>query len=162
MLVGVGLVLLALLLQSAVVGRLPLPGGLPDLLLVVVAAIALAGGPRVGLGVGFAGGLLADLSADHQLGRLALAYALAGLVAGRGHDTERSAPVAFATVAAAAAVAIVVFAATGALVGDPRTSPYAVGMSLLTSLPYDVLLTPLVVPVVGLLLRPGDSGLVHR
>ena len=63
--------------------RLPLPGAAPDLLLVLVVALRARRGSRCpGLLTGFVAGLLADLGADHELGRLALAYAVVGYLAG--------------------------------------------------------------------------------
>ena len=47
-----------------------------DLLLVLVVAFALVEGPRSGTLTGFAAGLLADLGADHELGRTALGEVL--------------------------------------------------------------------------------------
>lgn len=160
---GLVVLLSALLIQLSVIGRLPLPGGPPDLLLVVVAAIALAEGPASGLATGFSAGLLADLSADHALGRLALAYALAGYVAGLfSSDLDRSAVTSFAAVAAAATVGILVFAVSGAVVGDPRTTLATLGRSLASSLPYDVALTPFVVPAMALAVRRLDPDPERR
>ena len=85
-LLSVATVLTALLLQSTVLSRLPLPGGAPDLLLVLVVAYALAEGPLSGTVTGFCAGLLADLTSDHELGRTALVLALVGYVAGLVHD----------------------------------------------------------------------------
>lgn len=155
LLLGVASVVTALLLQLTVLGRLPLPGAAPDLVVVVVVAFALAEGPMSGLVTGWAAGLLADGLADHQMGRLALAYALAGYVSGMLKDeTERSTLQPFGAVAAGAAVAVGAFAVVGVLLGDPRVSLYAVVRTLFSSVPYDVVLTPFVVPLV--------AGLVHR
>src|SRR4051794_11596820 len=116
-------VLTLLPLQYSVVGRLPLPGVAPDLLLIAIAASALARGPEVGLVFGFAAGLVADLAppADHTVGRLALAYALAGYVAGLlADEAERSAFAPIAVVALAGVVAFTLYAGVGALLGDAR------------------------------------------
>src|SRR5204863_7645532 len=50
-----------LLLQATVVNRLPLPEGWPDLVVLVVIALALVGGPAYGAVVGFSAGLAADV-----------------------------------------------------------------------------------------------------
>lgn len=151
------LVLVAVVLQDAVVARLPLPGSPPDLVLVVVAAIGLLEGPRTGMVVGFAAGLLADLSADHELGRLAVAYVLAGLVAGLLQD-DVGGPVVVPLLAGggAALVAVLAFAAEGVLLGDERVTGGAVWRSLVSTVPYCAALTPFVVPPVGALLRRVD------
>jgi rod shape-determining protein MreD len=148
------LVVTALLLQVTVVSRLPLPGHPPDLVLVVVLAYALAEGERAGLVVGFAGGLLADLQTDHELGRLALAYLLVGYVAGQLHDdSERSTLLPFAAVAAGALGALGIYFLEGFGLGDPRTDLSALGLGPLAAVAYDVVLTPFVVPAVVVLLR---------
>lgn len=160
LLLSVATVLTALLAQSAVLTRLPLPGGAPDLLLVLVVAYALAEGPLSGTVTGFCAGLLADLTADHELGRTALVLALVGYVAGLVHDDptyggsgERSTLLPFAVVGLAAAGAVTVFAAEGLLLGDPRITASAWLTALLATTAYCVLLTPFVVPVVGALVR---------
>jgi rod shape-determining protein MreD len=156
-------VLTALLMQTTVVTQLPLPGAAPDLLIVLVVAYALTEGPLSGLTTGFIAGLLADLSADHELGRLALAYALVGYVTGLlEDDTERSTLLPFAAVALGAVTGLFVFAAEGALLGDPRVTFGAVGRSLVSSVPYDVVLTPFVVPVVALLVRRVEFDPLRR
>jgi rod shape-determining protein MreD len=148
-------VLTALLVQDTVVTKLPLPGAAPDLLLVLVVAYALVEGPLSGMTTGFVAGLLADSLADHQLGRLALVYAVVGCATGYiEDDTERSILLPFAAVAAGAAGGVLLFAGEGMLLGDLRVTLHAVGRSLVSSVPYAVVLTPFVVPVL--------SGLVRR
>lgn len=144
----------ALLLQTTVLARLPLPGGPPDLLLVVVVAFALAEGPRSGTLTGFVAGLLADLGSDHELGRLALVYALGGYAAGLLHDDRpRSVLLPFVTVAVAAAGAVGGYALEGLLLSDPRITGATFWPSLAGTVTYSVLLTPVVVPVVRGLVR---------
>jgi rod shape-determining protein MreD len=159
-LLSVVTVVTALLVQSTVLSRLPLPGGAPDLLLVLVVAYALAEGPRSGTLTGFGAGLLADLTSDHELGRTALVLALVGYVAGLVHDDpayggsgERSTLLPFAVVGLAAAGAVSVYAVEGLLLGDPRITGSAWLTALLGTTAYCVLLTPFVVPVVGALVR---------
>src|SRR5690349_9796647 len=119
-LLGAVTVLTALLLQVTVIGRLPLPGAAPDLVLVLVVAFALAEGPLSGLVTGWFAGLLADALAAHELGRLALAYGLAGYVTGLLKDeTDRSTLQPFAAVAMGAVVALSAFVGVGILLGDP-------------------------------------------
>ena len=163
LLLGAVTVLTALLLQTTVIARLPLPGSVPDLLLVLVLAYALVEGPLSGLVTGFLAGLCADLVADHQLGRLALAYAVVGYAVGLlEEDNERSVLVPFLAVGAGAAGALLVFAGEGVLLGDARVTFSAVLRGLLSSVPYDVVLTPFVVPLIGALVRRVDLDPLRR
>lgn len=163
LLVGATVVGTALLLQGTVLARLPLPGGVPDLLLVCVVAFALAEGPRSGTVTGFVTGLLADLGADHEVGRLALVYALAGYLAGLLEDDRPRSPLTPPLVVAVAlAGAVCTYALEGLLLGDPRTPGDAFWANLAGAVTYSVLLTPLVVPVVGALVRRPDRDPFRR
>lgn len=169
LLLGVATVVPAVLLQTTVLARLPLPGGAPDLLLVLVVAFALAEGPLSGTVTGFAAGLLADLGADHELGRTALVLALVGYVAGLVHDDpsyggsgERSTLLPFVVVGLSAAAAVTVFAIEGVLLSDPRVTGSAYLRALAGTVPYCVLLTPFVLPVIGALVRRLDQDPLHR
>jgi rod shape-determining protein MreD len=148
------LVVTAVVLQTGVVARLPLPGSPADLVLVLVAAVGLLEGPRTGMLTGFAAGLLADLSADHELGRLALAYVLVGFLAGLLQD-DVGGPVVvpLVTGGVAAAVAVLAVAGLGVLLGDPRVTGGALWRSMASTVPYCAALTPVVVPPVAALLR---------
>ena len=160
---GAAVVLLALLVQTVLLSRLPLPGAVPDLLLVVVVAFALALGSRAGAVTGMGAGLLADLGSDHELGRLALAYVLAGHVAGlvrRG--PKRSALLAPLGVAGCAVLAVSAYASEAVLLGDPRATLSAWAGGTAATVTYCVVLTPVVVPVVGLLVRRLDPDQPHR
>jgi rod shape-determining protein MreD len=162
-LLGAATVLTALLLQDTVVSALPLPGAAPDLLLVLVVAYALVEGPLSGMTTGFIAGVLADSLADHALGRLALVYAVVGYGTGFiEDDTERSTLVPFLGVAAGATAGVLLFAAEGMLLSDPRVTVHAVGRSLVSSVPYSVVLTPFVVPVLNLLVRRMEPDPIRR
>jgi rod shape-determining protein MreD len=163
-LLAAAVIVTALVLQASVVNPLPLPGGHPDLVLVCVVALAVVAGPTYGTLVGFAAGLGADVlpPADHAVGRLALAFALVGYVAGLVEDVEeRSVLTTVAFVAVASAAAVGVFALVGALVGDPRVRPSAVGHSLAATVLYDVVLAPFVVPLVSGAARRAEPAGVH-
>lgn len=161
LLLGAVTVVTALLLQTTVLARLPLPGGVPDLLLVLVVGMALVDGPRSGLLTGFATGLLADLGADHELGRTALVYAFVGYVAGLlQQDRPRSVLLPIGAVAAAAAGAVTLYAVEGLLLGDPRIGWSSYRPALLGTTAYSVLLAPLVVPLVAALVRRLDPEVV--
>jgi rod shape-determining protein MreD len=151
------LVVLAVVLQVTVLNRLPLPGAAPDLVLVVVVAVGLLQGPRTGMLVGFAAGLLGDLSGDAELGRTALVLVLVGFLAGLLEDEADVSPLVPAVAAGAlAAVAVLVHAAGGVLLSDPRTTGGALWRSLVSLVPYCAVLATVVLPLVGVLLRRDD------
>lgn len=139
----------ALVLQVSVANRLPLPGSVaPDLMLLVVVALALVYGPMVGLVTGFCAGLAADIvpPADHTIGRYALVYCFVGYICGLGSDEMDRSPVwPFVAVAAGALGGTVLYAGVGMMLSDPRASwPIVVRMVPLQVL-YDVLASPFVV-----------------
>jgi rod shape-determining protein MreD len=151
-LLAVVVVLTSLLIQVTVLNRLPLPIGRPDLLVVVVIAFALVGGPQRGAVIGFATGLAADLipPTDHLAGRLAFAYTVVGYFAGLLEDIEeRSVFTTILVVAVGAAVAVLVYAGLGTLVADPHVSVHATAQGLLATVVYDVVLAPFVVPFIS-------------
>ena len=139
-------VVAAVVLQAAVLARTPLPGGQPNLVLVLVVAIGLAAGPSAGLATGFAAGLLTDLLSDHPIGVLALCFALAGFLAGLLEaDVGRSVLVPVVVVAVASAA--VYLAYLGVLGLLDRSSADGAG-GVLGTVAYDVVLAPFVVPLV--------------
>lgn len=151
-LLPVVVVVTALLLQVDAVNRLRLPGGHPDLLLVALVSLALVGGPSYGAVVGFFAGLTADVMppADHTIGRLAFVYAIVGYLAGLLEDAEeRSVLAAVGIVAAGSAVAVLLFAGVGSLLGDPRIGWSSVAHVLVATAIYDVVLAPFIVPLVS-------------
>lgn len=164
LLLGAATLVTALLVQPTVLARLPLPGGgVPDLLLVLVVGFALVEGSLSGAVTGFVGGLLADLGADHELGRTALVYALVGYFVGLLQDDRPRSPLLpVLAVAAGAAGAVSTYALEGLLLGDPRITGAAFWPSLTGTVTYSVLLTPLVVPVVGALVRRLDPDPFRR
>lgn len=162
-LLGALVLAVGLVAQSAVLSRIPLPGGAPDLLLVLVVAFALAEGQRSGAVTGFVTGLLADLGADHELGRTALVYALVGYVAGLARTEARpSLLVPLVVVGAAAAAGVTVFAVEGLLLADPRITAATYRQSIIGTVPYCLILTLLVVPAVGILVRRLDLDPLRR
>jgi rod shape-determining protein MreD len=151
-LLAVVAILTALLLQVAVVNRLRLPGGHPDLVLLVLVSLALVGGPAYGAVAGFAAGFAADIlpPADHTIGRLAFVYALVGYGAGLLEDAEeRSVFAPVAVVAVGSAASVIIFAGVGALLGDARIVSSTVTQALAAAVIYDVVLAPFVVPLVS-------------
>ena len=163
LLLGLASVVTAVLLQVTVIGRLPLPGAAPDLLLVLVVGFALAEGPMAGMTTGFATGLLADALSAHELGRLALAYAVVGYLTGMLQDeTDRSTLQPFGAVLLGAVAFLVTYTGEGVLLGDPRLTGHSVVRAALSSVPYDVVLTPFVVPLVTGLVRRLDVDPLRR
>jgi len=155
--------LAALAAQVAVLPHLPLPGPVPDLLLVVVLAFALATGPGAGAVAGFAAGLALDLvpPADHAAGRWAFVLCLTGYLVGLlADETRRSAVLPLAVAGLAALAAPLAFALSGAFLGDPRATPAALADVLPGELFYVLLLTPFAVPAMARLVRaPGGQEL---
>jgi len=79
-------ILAAVVLQTAVLDRLPLPGGsAPNLVLVLVVTLALASGPAEGMLIGFGAGLALDIAppASNLLGLSALVFCVIGYGCGR-------------------------------------------------------------------------------
>ncbi|MGN6611667.1 MAG: rod shape-determining protein MreD [Angustibacter sp.] len=148
-----GLVVLAQLLDVTVLARTHWPLATPDLTLLVVVALALLGGSRSGATVGLAAGLVADLTPPGAglLGLTAVAYGLAGLVAGRYHRPgERSLVLVLVAAAAAGATSSVVLAVAALGSGDSlaRALEAVVG-----GVGYAVVAALLVVPLVIVLDR---------
>lgn len=144
-------VLLALLLQLTLLARLGLPGATPDLLLVVVVALAIAYGPLEGMLIGFFAGLTADLipPADHALGRFAFVICLVGYLAGRVRgEAARSALGSVLFVAMAAVGAAVIGGGLAEAMGEADGLRRSVLQLLPTAVLYDVVLAPFVVPTV--------------
>ncbi|HEX2110565.1 MAG TPA: rod shape-determining protein MreD [Gaiellaceae bacterium] len=87
------LLLLAALLQVSIVTPLEVASGHPDLVLVLVIAIALVRGPLFGSVAGFWAGLAVDVASFATLGLSSLLLTLAGYWAGRfGEATTRASP----------------------------------------------------------------------
>lgn len=150
------LVVVGLALQTSVFGHLAFQGVVPNLVLLLVVATALARGPEVAATLGLLAGLALDLAppADHVAGRWALALVVVGYLAGRvRQDAGSSAFAAVVTVAACSFVGTSLFAVSGLFLGDPGVDVTAVLTVVSIGVVYDVLLTPLVLPPVLLLLR---------
>jgi rod shape-determining protein MreD len=153
----------AVIVQLTVVNRLPLPGGTaPDLVLLLVAAVAVSTSPMTGLLTGFAGGLALDVAppATHYAGEYALVFCLVGYFAARlaaasGATTgERNPWAELGVMAAATAAGEAGKAGLGLLLSDPDVTGPAIKHVLPGAIAWDLLLTPfaflLVTWVVGL------------
>lgn len=109
----------ALVLQVSIVADLRVAGAIGDLLLVVVVAAGLTGGPDRGVAYGFAAGLAYDLVLDTPFGLTALTYSLLGYAIGlAGAALMRTSgwwPVGLAALAGAAQAAL--YTSLGNLIG---------------------------------------------
>ena len=140
--------LAAILIQLTVLNTLSLPGGAaPDLVLILVVAIALTGGPTQGMLTGFFAGLALDIAppASHLVGQSALVFCLAGYAAGRlSSDLGRASWLPLGALALCAAGGEALFAAVGMVFGDPGVSWPAIRQVLPVSVGYDLLVCPFV------------------
>ncbi|MFD5618011.1 rod shape-determining protein MreD [Streptomyces yangpuensis] len=156
------LVVVALVIQVTVLGRLQLPGAVPDLLLLTVVSLALVYGHVSGALIGFGAGLLADLAppADHAAGRYALVLCVIGYVAGLVRPDGgrfRSAWGPMLTVVAAAIGSTLLYAGVGALVGDTAARHVGLTGLVFTATLYDLLLAPFTVPWIMALARRAEN-----
>jgi rod shape-determining protein MreD len=150
------LVFAAAILQVVVVNRLPLPGGQPDLLVLVVIGIAFASGAERGAMFGFFAGFVADIlpPAGHIAGREAFAYTVVGYGAGLFANPDGTSVITtILVVAVGSAGVVLLYDALGGLLGDARVTPEEVVHSLVGTVVYDVLLAPFVVRPVSALAR---------
>lgn len=149
---AVVLVFVGVVLQVTVVTRLPLPGEVvPDLVLVLVAALALRMGALRGCLIGFGAGLLADIAppAYHTIGQYALVYCVVGYVVGLAKEEIEDAPVlSTLAVALGALGGTLLYTALGAIFGDPRITGAALTRVMPLSVLYDLILSPFVLFVV--------------
>lgn len=149
---AIACLLTGLLVQVVVIDRLRLPGGHPDLVLVVLVSLALVWGPTYGTVAGFVAGLFTDIlpPTDHTLGRFALVYAVVGYIAGLLEDAEeRSVITTVAVVALGSMAGVVLYGGIGALLGDARINARAIEHALVAAVIYDVILAPFIVPLVS-------------
>lgn len=158
------LLAVALMLQLTFVNRLPLPGGEsgagPDLVLLVVVALALLASPATGAVTGFFAGLALDLAppGSYLLGEYALVLCLVGYMCGRIRGlTGSSAVLTILAAMAAAAVGEGMSALLGRVVSDPQVTWAAVRHVLPPEVIYDVVLAPFVLYVVVAAVRWAEG-----
>jgi rod shape-determining protein MreD len=156
----------ALVLQVSVFPHFAWHGVVPNLVLLVVVGAALVRGAEFAMVLGFIAGVLLDLAppADHVAGRWALALLVVGYVAGRvAPDARASAGAVVATVAACSFLGTSVFALSGLVLRDPAVGIPDVLEVIAGAVVFDVLVTPLVLPLVmGLFRRLEPERAVAR
>ncbi len=163
LILSVVLVAVALAAQLTIVNRLSLPGGGgPDLVLLVVVALALTGGPLAGTLIGFLAGLALDVAppAGHTVGEYALVFCIVGYVCGRLASLGDESPSLYVAISAgAAAVGAVLYAVLGVMLSDPQVTWSSVQHVLPSAVVYNVLLSPFVLfGVVKLYRWAGGAG----
>ena len=157
--------LTTLLLQLTVLPWIHLPGATPDLLLVAVAALGLAGGPVRGAAAGFVAGLLIDIvpPADGVLGLSAVILTVVGYLAGEFGDRrdDRPALVTLAFVALLGGVSVAAYAVFGSIVGNSAADWNRLPLFIVTAALYAGVVAAFLVPAVGALvlrLEPNEQS----
>ena len=163
-LVSFVLVAVAVVIQLTIVDRIAFPGGGgPNLVLLLVAALALAGGPMAGVLTGFFAGLALDVAppGSHFIGQDALVFCLIGYACGLlsddfSGDTEQGHTALFEIIVMAAGVVCgeALLALLGVMLSDPRVTWPAITHVLPAAVVWDVLLCPFVLYAVAAVLRP--------
>jgi rod shape-determining protein MreD len=163
-LISLVVVAVTVIVQLTIVDRIAFPGGAgPNLVLLAVAALALAGGPLIGALTGFWAGLALDVAppGSHFVGQDALVFCLIGYACGlladdsSGDAAEQGHTALFEIVvtAAAAICGEALAALLGVMLSDPRVTWPAIRNVLPAAVAYDVLLCPFVLYAVAAALR---------
>jgi rod shape-determining protein MreD len=153
------LLFVAAIMQVSIFAQVHILGGMPDVLLVMLVAVALLRGAVVGAVGGFFAGLLVDTATLGQLGLTSLVLTIAGYWIGRyGETTGRDrfhAPflsVAVVTILYSVGLLLVHF-----VLGE-RAPAGAMFRGLLPAIALNLLLTAPVYALVRRLLRPFDRS----
>ncbi len=162
--VGV-LLVLALLVQTVVFARYPVLGFRPDLVVLVVLAVAVHDGPMTGARVGAAAGFLVDvLVTTAPVGLAVFVTAVVGYLAGTVRPYlapgSLTAPVVLAFVTGAGTTGV--YGALAAALSERSASPELLAQTALVVGLLNALFAPVVFPLVGrvtswLPLREGSS-----
>jgi len=164
-LVSLAAVTVAVVCQLTIVDRIAFPGGAgPDLVLILVAALALASGPLTGALTGFWAGLALDVAppGSHFVGQDALVFCLVGYLCGLladepsadgvnepGHTALFEIVVTVAGALCGEALAVLL----GVMLSDPRVTWPAITHVLPVAAVYDVLACPFVLYAAAAALR---------
>ncbi len=158
-------VAVTVIVQLTVVDRIAFPGDAgPNLVLLAVAALALAGGPLIGVLTGFCAGLALDVAppGSHFVGQDALVFCLIGYACGllaedssgdSAADQGHTALFEIVVTAAGAVCGEALAALLGVMLSDPRVTWPAIRNVLPAAVAYDVLLCPFVLYAVAAALR---------
>lgn len=146
------LLLTAVVLQTSLFPVLTLGGYRPDLLLLVVLAVAVKDGPLAGSRVGFAAGALTDLLvAQTPAGVAALVFTVIGFAIGFARPylapDSVSAPVLLAFVSGL--LGTLAYGLLALLLGEDRVTPTLLGQASLSVALYNTLLAPFALALVG-------------
>ena len=156
---------LAVIAQVTIVDRITFPWGTgPDLVLLAVAALALAGGPLLGSLIGFFAGLALDVAppGSHYVGQDALVFCLIGYLCGLVAETPASEGVPeqghtalfeIVVTAVGAVCGEAVMALLGVMLSDPRVTWPAIKHVLPVAAGYDVVLAPFALYAAAAVLR---------
>jgi rod shape-determining protein MreD len=155
----------AVIAQITIVDRITFPGGTgPDLVLLAVAALAIAGGPLAGTLLGFTAGLALDAAppGSHFVGQDALVFCLIGYLCGLAAESPASEGVpeqghtALFEIVVTAVGAICgegLLALLGVMLSDPRVTWVAIKHVLPVAAAYDLVLAPFVLYAAAAVLR---------
>jgi len=149
-------IFIAVILELTLLSRLGLPGATPDLVVVTIVSIALAYGPLQGAIAGFSAGILMGLAPpfDGIFGVQAIIFTIVGLVTGAVVDPrDRSVPVIMGMVGLSTGGVVLINAIVlSVLSGDRVVWEIVPGLTLTAAL-YGLILAPLVVPLIGKIVR---------
>jgi rod shape-determining protein MreD len=163
-------VAVAVVCQLTIVDKIAFPGGAgPDLVLVLVAALALATGPLAGALIGFWAGLALDVAppGSHFTGQNALVFCLVGYVCGLLADepsgdgvTDQGHTALFeiVVVAVGAILGEALVALLGVMLSDPRVTWPAITHVLPVAAAYDAVACPFVLFAAAAALRLAGAS----
>lgn len=149
LLVGV-LMVLGLAVQTSVLSAVSLVGTKPELLLLIVVALAMTDGPALGALAGFMCGIATDALGDLPQGLSALTFTLAGYGVGtfRAHVATPSAWLPMGAVAVTTFLATVFYGLLALVLGQETLSILRILRHAMFASMYGALLTPFAFPPV--------------
>ena len=148
----------AAIVQVSLLSSVNVAGGMPNVLLVTLVAVALLRGSMYGAAGGFFGGLLLDTANLETLGLTSLILTVGGYWIGRygettGRDRTHAPYVSVAVVTVLYAVGVLVL---NFLIGDPVSGRRVLVDSLVPTIAFNLILTAPVYWLVAKLLPPVD------
>ena len=159
------LTITGLAFETSVLGRATLVGTKPELLILMVVALAMGEGPAFGATAGFVMGLSTDLVLQLPAGVSSLTFTLIGYFVGRvrAQVQTRSAWLPMVMVFIATFVGVVFYAGFNEALGEHFSGLSVLRAAGISAL-YNGLLTPFVFPIVralGARLRPPSSEVLN-